>query len=206
MLNFLALTAGRRKLWLFAVACCRRVWHLVTDAGCRHMIESAESFADGAVGRETLALAWLDIAPMKENTSRRVAEAARNAVLASFGNVPHAAWIAAQVTREILMKHSPRDAWKTVKAAEQQRETNLLRDLFGPLPFRAVAVEPGWKMPAVVALAGSAHEERRFEDLPILGDALEEAGCTDADILNHCRLPGVHVRGCWLVDALLGKR
>ena len=55
-------------------------------------------------------------------------------------------------------------------------------------------------------LAQAIYEERRFGDLPVLADALEEAGCTDADILSHCRGPGPHVRGCWVVDLLLGKQ
>jgi hypothetical protein len=49
------------------------------------------------------------------------------------------------------------------------------------------------------------YEERDFAGMPILADALEEAGCNNADILAHCREPGVHVRGCWVVDLLLAK-
>jgi hypothetical protein len=54
-------------------------------------------------------------------------------------------------------------------------------------------------------MARTIYEDRRFEFLPFLADALEEAGCTDASILNHCREPGEHVRGCWLLDLILGK-
>jgi hypothetical protein len=54
-------------------------------------------------------------------------------------------------------------------------------------------------------LAQVIYDERRFADLPILADALEEAGCTNTDILDHCRLPGEHVRGCWVVDLILRK-
>ena len=54
-------------------------------------------------------------------------------------------------------------------------------------------------------MAEAIYEERTFEQLPILTDALEDAGCNNSDILNHCRQPGVHVRGCWVVDLLLGK-
>jgi hypothetical protein len=62
-----------------------------------------------------------------------------------------------------------------------------------------------WNDGTVVKLAQSIYDERRFTDLPILADALEDAGCADADILAHCRGPGPHVRGCWVVDLLLGK-
>jgi hypothetical protein len=56
-----------------------------------------------------------------------------------------------------------------------------------------------------VQLARSLYEERRFEDMPVLADALEEAGCQDAAVLEHCRGPGPHVRGCWVLDVVLGK-
>jgi hypothetical protein len=87
-------------------------------------------------------------------------------------------------------------------------QADLLRDIFGN-PFRRVTVQPSWvqwKDGTVLHLARSIYEDRRFEDLPILADALEEAGCTDLDILGHCRSGGDHVRGCWVVDLVLGKR
>jgi hypothetical protein len=91
----------------------------------------------------------------------------------------------------------------------------LLRELFGPLPFRPVSVAPSlldWDSGTVVRLARAAYEQRSLPDgkldptrLAVLADALEEAGCTDRDILGHLRGPGPHVRGCWAVDRLLGK-
>ncbi|MBL8795193.1 MAG: hypothetical protein JNM56_14910 [Planctomycetia bacterium] len=80
----------------------------------------------------------------------------------------------------------------------------LFRDLFGN-PFRPVTVNPAWLTSAVVSLAQAIYDERAFDRLPILADALEDAGCDHADILNHCRQPGEHVRGCWVVDLLLAK-
>src|SRR5262249_7945925 len=81
----------------------------------------------------------------------------------------------------------------------------LLRDIFGDL-FRPVAVDPSWLTPTVTTLAQTVYDDRAFERLPILPDALEEAGCDNADIVNHCRRPGPHVRGCWVVDLLLGRQ
>jgi hypothetical protein len=83
----------------------------------------------------------------------------------------------------------------------------LLRDSIGN-PFRPVSLDPSWRAwngGAVRKMAESIYEERRFADLPILADALEDAGCADAAILALCRGPGEHVRGCWVVDLLLGK-
>jgi hypothetical protein len=73
------------------------------------------------------------------------------------------------------------------------------------LPFRLVTFDPGWRIPEVVASAQAIYDGRAFDRLPILADALEEAGCENREILDHCRMPGPHVRGCWVVDLLLGK-
>lgn len=73
-------------------------------------------------------------------------------------------------------------------------------------PFRPIAVEPSWLTSDVLALATGIYQDRAFDRLPILADALEDAGCDSPEVLDHCRGPGPHVRGCWLVDALLGKR
>jgi hypothetical protein len=72
-------------------------------------------------------------------------------------------------------------------------------------PFRPPAFDPGWRTAAVVAIAEGVYEERAFDRLPILADALQDAGCDSDDILDHCRGPGPHVRGCWAVDLVLGK-
>jgi hypothetical protein len=88
---------------------------------------------------------------------------------------------------------------------EHRSQCTLLVDIFGAL-LKPAAVEPEWLVwngGAVVQLAQAIYDERRFEDLPVLADALEEAGCTEAVFLEHCRQPGEHVRGCWLVDLLL---
>jgi hypothetical protein len=83
-------------------------------------------------------------------------------------------------------------------------DLDLLRDLFGN-PFRPVAVGRAERTPTVLALAELIHNDRAFDRLPILGDALEDAGCTNAAILDHCRSAGVHVRGCWLLDLILAR-
>jgi hypothetical protein len=79
------------------------------------------------------------------------------------------------------------------------------RDIFGN-PFRPILLHPTWRSNNVLALAQAIYDERAFDRLPILGDALEDAGCDNIDILNHCREPAEHVRGCWVVDLVLGKK
>lgn len=82
---------------------------------------------------------------------------------------------------------------------------NLLRDIFGN-PYRRAVLAPVWRSESAVSLARTAYNTRNFTLLPILADALEEAGCDHPDVLTHCRDPKqVHVRGCWVVDGVLGK-
>jgi len=81
---------------------------------------------------------------------------------------------------------------------------DLLRDIIGN-PFRRVTADLRWLTSTAVVLARSIYEERAFDRLPILADALEEAGCDNPDVLAHCRGDGPHVRGCWAVDLVLGK-
>src|SRR5262245_4448389 len=91
-----------------------------------------------------------------------------------------------------------------VPGTERAAQATLLRDIFSN-PFRPVALDPAWLIPTVVALARDIYEERAFEQMPMLGDALQVAGCDNDDVLNHCRGDGPHVRGCWVVDLVLSK-
>lgn len=80
----------------------------------------------------------------------------------------------------------------------------LVHDIFGN-PFRPVTFAPEWRTDTAVSLARGMYESRDFSAMPILADALQDAGCDSDDVLNHCRGDGPHVRGCWVVDLLLGK-
>jgi hypothetical protein len=88
---------------------------------------------------------------------------------------------------------------------ELARQAQTVRDIFGN-PFRPVAFDPSWRTSTVVALAEGVYADRAFDRLPILADAIEDAGCDHPDILAHCRGAGPHVRGCWVVDLVLGRR
>jgi hypothetical protein len=82
---------------------------------------------------------------------------------------------------------------------------DLARCIFGPLAFRSVPIFPLTLTTSVTKLAQAIYEERVWSRLPILGDALEEAGCDNQDVLSHCRSAEGHVRGCWVIDLVLGK-
>jgi hypothetical protein len=85
-----------------------------------------------------------------------------------------------------------------------RRLSHLLRDIFAN-PFRPIAFDRSWRSGAAVGIATSVYESGDFSALPILADALEEVGCTVPALLTHCRGPGPHVRGCWVVDLVLGR-
>jgi hypothetical protein len=89
-------------------------------------------------------------------------------------------------------------------AAARREQVDLFRDVLGN-PFRPVSLDTPWLTPTVMSLARQMYEGRDFSLMPILADALQDAGCDSADVLDHCRGPGPHARGCWVVDLLLGQ-
>jgi hypothetical protein len=111
----------------------------------------------------------------------------------------HAVWLDHGVIRRLDLPEFAA-AWE----AEHRAQVALLRDIFGPLPFRPVTLDPAHRTDAALALARSMYDARDFAAMPILADALQEAGCEDPDVLTHCRGPGPHVRGCWVADLVLG--
>ena len=92
-----------------------------------------------------------------------------------------------------------------LSTVEQRAQAELVREVFGN-PFRPVALDPAWLTSDVRALAHAIYAERAWDRMPILADALQEAGCENEDVLAHCRsATAPHVRGCWVIDLLLGK-
>jgi hypothetical protein len=108
-----------------------------------------------------------------------------------------------QVAIAAVLELTTATGWEHLeeKAAAQ---APLLRCIVGN-PFRPVSIDPSWLTSTVVALVHGIYDDRAFDRLPILADALEDAGCDHPDILGHCRGVGPHARGCWVVDLVLGK-
>ena len=189
----------QRKLRLFTCACCRSMWPEFRDSRLSDALEVACRFADGLVEVRDLEAAMHALAIPDDP-----AIAIDRITLAVSGCLhPDIKTSCAMTAYQIANINGPRAA-----GAEAHRQCHLIRDIYGPLPFRPVVVEPkrlSWNHRTVPAIALRIYEERAFHDLPILADALEDAGCTDADLLGHCRGPGPHVRGCWVVDLLLGR-
>lgn len=208
MLEHLGDRLTARKLRLFACALARRVWKLLDDEQCKVAGEMAERFADGLASPAALAQAyqaanstWASI-PVYAGSRRAMRRSAKNREAEK-----HAAWMARRAANpELRITHIRHPSWES--ARKKVSQADLLRELFGPLPFRAIVIEPtwlAWNGGAAVGLAETVQEDGTFDLLPVLGDALEDAGCADAALLDHLRGTGPHVRGCWALDLILGK-
>ena len=227
MLAFLRGKASDRKLRLFACACCRTVWPAVSEV-FREAIRAAEEHADGRATDAELgaAVSALHRVRRKRNDlDRAVYDAARSrgdawgvtqdiARVVARAAAPNPSPTAA--SREVngqyvtvdIPPNADRLVWNAVFASHQHRQASLLRDVIGALPPRSTNRQTGllaWNDGTVPKMARVIYDGRAFDRLPILADALEDAGCADQEILDHCRSNGEHVRGCWVVDLLLGK-
>lgn len=103
-----------------------------------------------------------------------------------------------------LREVNERNCLKRLNQGHRQDLGNLIKDIFGN-PFHPVAFSPHWFTSSVVDLADAIYNERTFDRMPYLGDALMDAGCDSDEMIQHCRGSGPHVRGCWVVDLILGK-
>jgi hypothetical protein len=214
MLGFIEVKASKRKMRLFACACCRRIWRLLVDERSQKAVEVAERYADGLADHRELHEATVKAEQAFYKASRFFGQGTLVDDLS-----PQSAYFAADlclcagdaadaVTESVACEMAGDDdntlAWKAAKRSEEVCQAALLREIVGN-PFHLVSVDPSWLTSAVTALARGIYEERAFDRLPVLADALEEAGCANADLLSHCRGPRPHVRGCWVVDLILGK-
>jgi hypothetical protein len=205
-----------RKYRLFACACCRCCWDLLTDERSRAAVEVAEKYVDGQATAADLLKAhlWAHGAVWRTRERESYTRQQRAATIA----VSHLTLLCEKpydnpdALPDVRFQNGHLVAVLTKNAARKdldwqhdwKRQVFLLRDIFGN-PFQRVRVDPAWLTSSVVSLAQAIYTERAFERMAILGDALEEAGCANIDILSHCRTGSEHVRGCWLVDLLLGR-
>jgi hypothetical protein len=222
MERFMRYRVSPRKHRLLGVACCRSVSGLLIRPENLNAVEVAERYADGLAAESELIAAWgQDPAferwagepPLSEFIDTPQTYPAASAGHRAASQYPMEAAGQARAAYAYAacgeVSGDGPDLWDSpsyqeAERSERLRQCALVREILGN-PFRPVAFDPTWRTPQAVAVARTAYDERRWEDLPLLADALEEAGCTDAAILSHCRGPGPHVRGCWVVDLILGK-
>jgi len=200
MLEYVPYRVSKRKWRLMAVAFARRIWDLLTDDRSRTAVEVAERWADGQATITELNRAMQSALPYTgrdfPNNSYAAAAAAAAAEKGKTGT-ERAASLAAHSVEQLGGS----------RESEEGHQCHLIRDVLG-YPYRTARVGPAlltWNEGTIPRMAKAIYEERAFERLPILADALEEAGCTDDAILEHLRGPGPHVRGCWALDLILGR-
>ena len=216
-----ATTISDRRTRLLACACCRKVFHLFKDQRSVDAIETAEAFADGMIPRKQYAIA------------KKAASAAAEAGLVAYERhrskmedrpEAYSRFIATRAVSWAMLELEPDpddgpllhsaiaavgfavDGYENFAAGEADQAA-IIRDLFGN-PFRSVVADPAWiawQNGVIPTMADETYTQRSYALLPILADALEDAGCTATALLAHCREPGDHVRGCWALDLVLGK-
>jgi hypothetical protein len=189
-----------RRLRLAAVACCRRMERLLTDERSRRALDYAELYADKMV----------DVTSCME-----VEQAASDVIDPAHGIGDRSKHNAAYCAATCLALWASAD-WGTYRVFEgsvpiigREEQLRILACVFdapGRQPHSLVPFDPAWRTSTVMALAAGVYEERAFDRLPILADALQDAGCDADAILDHFRDPAAaHVRGCWALDLVLGK-
>jgi hypothetical protein len=221
--------AADRKLRLFSVACCEPVRPMVEVAPYLKYLDAAEAHADGLLGaaerRRHLRLnrprRWRsgELANTRSNAvfnaqlacldtlSGAVTDRDRrnytDAGAAYQYALPYPVCVSDRVT---VARTLSEPDFVAARIGEHLRQVRLLHDIFGPLPFREMTVDPRWLTADVVTLTNGIYDEKAFDRMPILADALQDAGCDNDEVLNHCRAEmWEHVRGCWVVDLLLGR-
>jgi hypothetical protein len=215
MLCSLPRKCSSRKLRLFACACCYRVKDRFEGEDFWDLVLLCERFADGRVSRQEV---------------KRLTHSIQEGDFHNLNGFYASLWAAGECNFWGNQRVDRYTAWDAERAAdgcarhaanysspgregdepppeyivESAHQCRVLRDIFGD-PSKVVPFAPRWRTPTVLALAEGAYEERDFARLPILADALEEAGCDNPAILEHCRAAEEHHRGCWVVDSVLRK-
>lgn len=204
-----------RKLRLFAVACCRDIWPMLDDKRSRRAVEVAERFADGEASIEELNAARLDsrsakheasIASTRDAYSAATCTAARSAKSAALDTYLNSIWAAAwAASGSVIWLDSAAPGLIDNRNKKVKHFAAIYRDIVLD-PSRPVVFDPRWRTSDVVAIARGIYDDRAFDRMPILVDALMEAGCDSEDIIQHCLGSGPHARGCWVVDLILEKK
>jgi hypothetical protein len=212
MLEFVRGKASDRKLRLIAVACCRGALRLLQSQNYRNAVEVSERFADGLASDDKL----------RKARSQARESAGRTIMVRVYPSYPWSRHTQSNIARGVVGSVCSRDIYEVIQAInnicvtannaesyeakredERRQRAQLLRDVVR-YPLTPLTLNPSWLTSTVLALANGIYEERAFDRMPILADALQDAGCDNEGILNHCQQSGEHVRGCWVIDSILG--
>ncbi len=210
-----------RQRRLIAAACCRRYMAEMEDPRSRQAIEAAERFADGESSdadraqayKEAQSVSFLGLEGRIALLGLPGSTAEGQAAVWRAWWLAHAAQLCVATSGmdealEQLMRRARRQG-RQQEQREKVEQCAIIRDVVGNPLRPAPVVDPtwlAWNDRLVPRVAQGIYTERRFTDLPVLADALQDAGCGDERLLAHCKSGGTHVRGCWALDLLLHKR
>lgn len=182
-----------RKRSLFGAACCRLVWRSVSaDPRCRRKVEYIETMTEQRLSPDEEEELFFDVKIAAEHPKDGTPPAQMQAA-----NLVYDAESPEMALGYLL-------TWRG-RADRAQQLSDLLREIVGN-PFRKAKFHKKWRTDTVLAVAQQAYDTRKYAALPILADALQDAGCNNDDLLHHLRDPSAtHVRGCWALDLVLGK-
>jgi hypothetical protein len=169
----------------------------------RESVDAGELFADGVILRDEVAVFAKKLNQWAHERCQDAGGRWRNAMTPETTSYWFLATMVHHPKIEWILMSEKNVYYRIASKTNRLIQPTLLREVFGN-PFSPVTLNPSWLAPTVLTLANGIYEEKAFDRMPILADALQDAGCDNEDILNHCRQPGEHVRGCWVVDLLTG--
>jgi hypothetical protein len=201
MVNFVQENASDRKLRLFAVACCRINEHLLPNNNLRDSIGVIEDYADGLANNKDLQKVYTYADRLTSSLKDFLAVFSTRSVAVAASMTSNFAFQARELSDMLYSQTKP---WQHPTAWDLH--IPLLHEIFGN-PFQTAQTRFKLKSESrtVVKLAKKLYDKKEFEQMPLLAEALEKAGCSDHDLVSHCRAKVVHVRGCWALDLILGK-
>jgi len=182
---------ARRKQIFFACNCCRQIWNLIPEQS-KIAVEAAEKYADGLISKEEMVTVYNASCRTPIRTARNAA-----AVSSAWAAAATALWDAPWSAAALTVTH--------VRRLSNVPELQIFNDLHNPTEYRPTQAVLAYDSCLALRLAQGIYEDRAFDRLPILADALEEAGCVDQNLLDHCRTER-HYCGCWALDLILGKK
>lgn len=230
MFDYLGRTVSPRKLRLFGIACCRRIWSIMTYDKCRDAVMLAERYVEGKVSRKEITRMsdqlrgeYLEMRnPMnsedKESQVKKWCLYAANNVLQDDDSYlrdariragdPDLLWVWKAVNAAVENYHFEQVKDPPTKNkklyAEELAQANLLREVLGN-PLSPIQFDKSWRSANVKKLAQNIYEKQKYDQMSLLAAPLKKAGCTEKDILDHCCGKEPHVCGCWVLDLILGN-
>ena len=216
MISALRNVTSSRKWKLFGCACCRRFWHLMPEPN-RRLVEVLERYVDGQATEDRWSSAlrsrvsiddtgWNTKSKTLESYVLYLAAEAVETLVMTIAPIGLPSAVSEALAYVATPQTYPKETqeWHAVKRIEAAFQAELLRDVFGPLA-RPLPFHTAWLTDEVRAIAQSTYDNQNYAAMPKLADALERAGCRNEAVLGHCRGTSPHVRGCWVIDLLLGK-